>query len=442
MDDSAFDQLSRAVGAYGSRRRLLRSVSALGLGGVLSTIGARDSAAEKPKDRLSRRTRQHRRKRRNEKRRKRNAHNGGGRGGVGADQCVATGGDCTQDSDCCTSNCFNFACAALVHQCSAGSTTNPCRPPAKGCAGDQCCHGALSCNDGCCSGDANQCNPEGNCCVPNCAGRQCGDDGCGEGGTCGSCPGGSTCNATTGQCTRPCDVCPTCTFTTIQDAVEDAFGPTTIRICPGTYNESITIRRPVTLIGAGQGNSAADTILLGAGGSVLTNFAQEGQVQIQNLRITGGDAGATGVGGGVAQGAGELVMTGCTITGNKAQIGAGIYVGHRLPLTLNQCTISLNHADYPDGLGGGIYAGTGNTTLIGCTVAANTALGTDGVGGGIAVYVDGVVQLDSTAVADNKATMDGGGIYNDGGTVHLGDGSSVAGNTPNNCSLGVSGCTN
>jgi hypothetical protein len=36
-----------------------------------------------------------------------------------------------------------------------------------------------------------------NACTPNCAGRQCGDDGCG--GSCGTCPTGQSCNAS-GQC--------------------------------------------------------------------------------------------------------------------------------------------------------------------------------------------------------------------------------------------------
>lgn len=172
----------RAVAADSSRRRLLGALTGLGLGGVLALRDGDDAAAEKPGDRLRRRKQQHRRKRRNSKRRN-NGKNGGNHknngGGLGSSECGATGNDCNQDSDCCTGNCFNFACAETVRQCSAGGTTVPCRPAAKGCAGSQCCHGALSCNDGCCSADANQCNAGGNCCVPNCAGKACGPDGCG-----------------------------------------------------------------------------------------------------------------------------------------------------------------------------------------------------------------------------------------------------------------------
>jgi hypothetical protein len=40
----------------------------------------------------------------------------------------------------------------------------------------------------------------GLCCAPNCAGRQCGPDGCGRGGACGNCSPCQTCNSESGQC--------------------------------------------------------------------------------------------------------------------------------------------------------------------------------------------------------------------------------------------------
>jgi hypothetical protein len=141
-----------------------------------------------------------------------------GNGGGDRDEpvsCGAIGSDCDQDSDCCGNNCFNFSCVAKVHSCGSGSSPTPRRPPAKGCAGDQCCYAAVSCNEGCCQGSANQCNPQGDCCAPNCAGKQCGDDGCGAGGTCGSCPPNATCDGSTGQCQGSCT--PNCTGKTCGD---------------------------------------------------------------------------------------------------------------------------------------------------------------------------------------------------------------------------------
>jgi hypothetical protein len=185
MDDSTFDRLARAVSAAGSRRRLLGVVASVGLGGLLSALDDDTTQAKRK-----------RRGRRNSHRPGKGKRNGG----KGSGQCGATGSICAQDSDCCTNNCFGFACAERVTSCGQGSTATRCQPPAKGCAGNQCCHGALACGEICCQGAANQCNPENACCVPNCAGRQCGDDGCGNGGTCGSCPPGQTCDATTGTC--------------------------------------------------------------------------------------------------------------------------------------------------------------------------------------------------------------------------------------------------
>jgi hypothetical protein len=67
------------------------------------------------------------------------------------------------------------------------------------------CSGKLCGDNGCggscgtCTG-GKTCNASGQCvssCTPNCAGKTCGDNGCG--GACGTCTGGKTCNAS-GQC--------------------------------------------------------------------------------------------------------------------------------------------------------------------------------------------------------------------------------------------------
>jgi hypothetical protein len=76
-----------------------------------------------------------------------------------------------------------------------------------------------SCGDNGCGGECgtceigDSCNASGRCesvCVPDCAGKQCGDDGCG--GTCGQCEG--TCSAA-GQCQGTC--VPSCTGKTCGD---------------------------------------------------------------------------------------------------------------------------------------------------------------------------------------------------------------------------------
>lgn len=206
MDDSTFDRLTRAVSAAGSRRRLLGLLTSVGLGGLLMQLDD-EAAAERPGNRMNRRNQQRKRKQRNNKSKNNNKNNNKNKnknknkgGGLGDIQCGATDSDCSQNSDCCSNNCFNLGCAEKVHSCGSGNNATTCRPAANGCAGETCCRGAAVCNGACCDGTANQCNPQGACCVPNCAGRQCGDDGCGNGGTCGACSTGQTCDTTNGTC--------------------------------------------------------------------------------------------------------------------------------------------------------------------------------------------------------------------------------------------------
>ena len=108
--------------------------------------------------------------------------------------CTENGSACQQHSDCCTGNCFNQQCAATVSTCGGQA----CHSGATGC-----CAGDAGSGGGCCQPPNNQCNTTGGqpglCCAPNCNGRECGPDGCGNDGTCGSCAPGQTCSAN-GKC--------------------------------------------------------------------------------------------------------------------------------------------------------------------------------------------------------------------------------------------------
>jgi hypothetical protein len=193
----------------------------------------------------------------------------------------------------------------------------------------------------------------------------------------------------------------------VQAAVADSGGPTTIRICPGAYTETITIGRALTLIGAGQGTGAGDTVLHGAGSSVVTINAGVGAVTLQGLRITGG---SSDNGAGVWHQGATLTMTGCTITDNHA---AG------------------NIAN-----GGGLQNATGAMTLTNCTVSGNSANADttpleNAEGGGIANLGE-TLLLNNTSVTGNDTNGSGGGIFNEGVAL-LQNGSSVTGNTPDNC---------
>jgi hypothetical protein len=86
MDGSQFDTLARAFATTGTRRWLVRLVAALPLGGALTTLGQDEAAAERPHERLARRTQQRNRKQRTQRQQNQNQNNndgGGGNGGGG-----------------------------------------------------------------------------------------------------------------------------------------------------------------------------------------------------------------------------------------------------------------------------------------------------------------------------------------------------------------------
>ncbi|MFT7624667.1 MAG: hypothetical protein ACI9WU_003856, partial [Myxococcota bacterium] len=134
--------------------------------------------------------------------------------------------DCLDDPATCSPNCAgktcgDDGCGGSCGTCADGQT----------CGGDgQCAGGGGDCGDltsqGACNGNTLQycsggavqtfdctqfdkvcgfdagnewfdCIDDPNACTPSCSGKQCGGDGCG--GSCGTCTGGQTCNAT-GQC--------------------------------------------------------------------------------------------------------------------------------------------------------------------------------------------------------------------------------------------------
>jgi hypothetical protein len=115
---------------------------------------------------------------------------GGGGGG---------GEPCSRPADCPDQACQTKAC-----------TGGTCRytPVANGPSPNALCDGHC-CRGMCCAPGATRCNPSGQCCAPNCAGRQCGPDGCGGDGTCGTCPSHLACNDANGQCVCDARVCPT-----------------------------------------------------------------------------------------------------------------------------------------------------------------------------------------------------------------------------------------
>ena len=103
-----------------------------------------------------------------------------------------------------------------------------------------------------------------------------------------------------------------------------------------------------------------------------------------------------------------LKVTGCSISGNTARDGGGIYCNDGTEATIAASTISGNRATY--GRGGGIYSGgsfnVARLKVTDCTISGNTAQHGGGIYNNGKLFVSGTSQI-----INNQATTGyGGGI--------------------------------
>lgn len=300
----------------------------------------------------------------------------------------------------------------------------------------------------------------GPCCAPTCLGTTCGgDDGCG--GVCG-CAAGSVCDS---------GICQSCTVSCTGDSAACGAslqthlnGGGTVRACPGRYRGTFQFLAANTvLIGAGDGDDDASNTILDAGGSGRVAQVNANVIAtLQGVRITGGTV--ADAGGGILN-SGQLSLTACTISNNVAGSGGGIFHLNVAtgPLALTGCQVSGNTANLG---GGGIQTDstTRPVTLTNCTVSGNrsttggggiinispctingtaiTGNETAGPGGGLVNTINGTVAFDAASSVIGNTASDGGGIFNNSGTVSL-NGAQVSGNTPNQCAgpVPVAGCS-
>jgi fibronectin-binding autotransporter adhesin len=167
--------------------------------------------------------------------------------------------------------------------------------------------------------------------------------------------------------------------------------------------------------------------------SRVFNIDADGKtVNIRNMTIQGGDisefSGDTSCGGGILVDEGTVNLTDVTITGSKVENGGGIYVNSNTAiLNVTGSTISNNSATLN---GGGINVDFGTVNLSGwTTISGNRAK----YGGGLYTYTSGaILNVTETTIFDNHATDNGGGINVGSGTVNLDADVEVSGNTANN----------
>lgn len=138
-----------------------------------------------------------------------------------------------------------------------------------------------------------------------------------------------------------------------------------------------------------------------------------GDLTLEKLTIRHGNKTVSGdnSGGGVIN-FGKLQIVNSIVSGNRANYGAGVYsYSPTAEATITRSRITGNHAlNY----GGGVY-GYNALEIINCAISGNTA----DIGAGIFITSNSVLALVESTVNDNQAVAYAGGILNNGIlTVH------------------------
>ncbi|WP_273457278.1 choice-of-anchor Q domain-containing protein [Nevskia ramosa] len=159
-------------------------------------------------------------------------------------------------------------------------------------------------------------------------------------------------------------------------------------------------------------------------------------VELDQLTITGGQAGQSDFGGGIVNN-GTLRISASTISGNRTTRlnGGGIY-NNAGNLSLSDSTVTGNMANFS---GGGVYNNYGQASLIRSTVSYNTTGGNQ-QGGGITTAGGTLTLSDSTVTRNTSGS--GCGIYvRNQGTLNL-NRSLIAGNTASSYGRELAGSDN
>jgi hypothetical protein len=223
-------------------------------------------------------------------------------------------------------------------------------------------------------------------------------------------------------------------YNTIQAALDNADNNNTIEVSDGTYDESIVFPSGKKVI-LQSVNGASLTIIRGNDGlnTVTLNNSSEGTT-LEGFIITHTN-GLTGRGIFIYNG--NLTINNCTISGNSADWGSGIGICNNSTVTIIGSTIFGNSA----GSGGGIYNYTNSTvTIIGSTIFGDSA---GDSGGGIANCDNSTITIIGSTISGNSTYIHGGGgIFNYAYSTLTITGSTISGNYAGDDGGGISNCDN
>ncbi len=201
-------------------------------------------------------------------------------------------------------------------------------------------------------------------------------------------------------------------FPTIQQGIDAASSGDTVQVAAGTYNESITMKSGVEILGAG---SDVTTIDAGGGGSVVTANAVDATAKLDGFTITNGGGTDISVpnyyeGGGILlENNSNPLISNCIITGNSADVGGGMMINTSSP-HLTNCIFNGNSAVTD---GGGIQNNGASPIVTNCIFYGNSAI----QGGGMSnTGSSGPCNpiLINCNFYGNTASTQGGAIHSDG----------------------------
>lgn len=175
---------------------------------------------------------------------------------------------------------------------------------------------------------------------------------------------------------------------TIAAAIAAVRSGGTVAVCAATFEERLTIDKPLTLKGLG---ASVSVIKGGAGGPVLT-IVGDVAVTVSDLTISGGE--------GIANPGGRLTLRRCTVTEQSARERGAVQSGGTL--LVEGCRIADNVSLAS---GGGIAVDGGQATVRNSVIEGNTA---GDYGGGIVARGGTGLALENVTVTGNEAANGGG----------------------------------